>query len=589
MKSLIHLLLNEKLIDEEKLQIARAKKSNSDKPLFDLFIELGFVSEKKLKALISREFYFDLFSVKKDKVDESCIKLIPYESAKKYECLPVSIDNEMLIVAMNNPLDFIALNDLKHITNLPIKPVLAEKSDIAECIEKYYRPNHNELNRLLTQMHSEATIEHMENNPEDQTTGTLNVNLSSEDESNIVRLANAILSESVKRRATDVHIEPQENYIDVRFRIDGVLQRIMQIPSSFRATLTSRIKILTNLNIAETRSPQDGRTRISVNERLIDIRISTVPTYFGEKIALRLLDKHEAKTELLKLGLQDNDVKVIREAISRPQGIILCTGPTGSGKTSTLYACLNHVRKKGDLNIITIEDPVEYLMEGLSQIQVNPAFGVTFAVGLKSILRQDPNVILVGEIRDKETAEIAFRSSLTGHLVLSTLHTNSAVNTVTRLLDIGLEPYLIASSLRLVIAQRLIKLSCQHCIEEYTPSPDAMEMCRRYLEKFNVKKFYRGAGCDNCNFTGYFGRTAICELLTVSDRIKYLISRKAPEDLILREAQKSGFKPLIEAGIEKAATGLTTIEEIIRVVDLSEEETFHDKEFTKEINKLLME
>jgi len=385
-----------------------------------------------------------------------------------------------------------------------------------------------------------------------------------------VRLVTLILSDAAKNKASDIHIEPQENFVNVRYRIDGYLKSIMKLPNKLHARLVTRVKILSDLDVAERRKSQDGRAMILVNGRKVDLRISIIPTYHGEKVALRLLDTREARIELDKIGLQQEELSIFTEAINRPQGMILATGPTGSGKTSTLYAALNFVKSETK-NIITIEDPIEYLIADVTQMQINPVKDVTFANTLRSVLRQDPNVILVGEIRDKETAEIGFRASLTGHLVFSTVHTNNAISSVTRLLDIGLEPYLISSSLILIVAQRLIRLICPHCKEEYTPDKKLMDKFKIYIDKFDIKRFYKGKGCEQCGFAGFLGRTAIFEILKMNEKIRSLISNKASEDLILKEAKKGGLKLLTESGIAKVAAGLTTLEEVGKVVDIVEE------------------
>lgn len=392
----------------------------------------------------------------------------------------------------------------------------------------------------------------------------------------IVRLFNLILSDAVKARASDIHIEPQENVVKVRYRIDGDLKHIMEVPAKLSLALTARIKVLAELDIAESRKPQDGRIKIFFNDRKIDLRISTMPTFYGEKVELRILDPKEAKIDLGVVGFEENELNVYKKAISSPQGIILVTGPTGSGKTSTLYATLNFIKDEKK-NIVTIEDPIEYLIDGINQIQVNPITNVVFATGLRSILRQDPNVILVGEIRDRETADIAFRAALTGHIVFSTLHTNNAVSSISRLLDIGLEPYLIASSLILIVAQRLTKIVCPNCKEEYAPDKHLVDDFKKYIDELKIEKFYRGKGCQKCGFSGFLGRTAIFEILRVSENIRSLIITKATEDEIFNAARNSGLKPLVSAGMDKVAKGINTLEEISTVVGIKEEEKIIQK------------
>jgi len=375
-------------------------------------------------------------------------------------------------------------------------------------------------------------------------------------------------------RASDIHLEPFEKFVEVRYRVDGNLRSIMKIPADLYPSLVVRIKILTNLDISETRKAQDGRCSILINERKVDLRISVIPTFFGEKIAIRLLDKKEAQVELENLGFYDDDLNIIKQAIHKPQGMILITGPTGSGKTSTLYAALGNIKSESK-NIVTIEDPVEYLMPGINQIQVNPFKDVTFATGLRSILRQDPNVILVGEIRDLETAEIAFRASLTGHLVLSSVHTNHALATIVRLMDIGLEPYLISSSLILIVAQRLVRTICPYCKHEVTDPKQLQSLHEKFglfIQKNKIEKFFYGKGCDRCCYTGFLGRTVISEIVKIDNQMKELISNKAHQGEMLKVARTLGMRTLAESGIRKVLEGLTTIEEVESVCDVRDSE-----------------
>ena len=571
MSPLISTLLKKKLITPEQLNKVIEQQKLQKRPLQDLLVAMGFLKEEDLVKALSGILRLPVLRLKKEDIDKSAIELVPYEVAKRYDVFPIREEKGELLLAISNPNDVIALDDLKLILKRSIKPILATKTHIRRCIEKYYRPSYHSVDNLLQQREDLITIEKVSEDKEDMfDREELFDEQLKVDSAPVVRLTNIILNEAVKLRATDIHIEPQERYVDVRYRIDGVLRSVMKIQPQFRASLAARMKILTTLDISETRKPQDGRTRVLINGRKIDLRISAIPTFYGEKIALRLLDKSQAKIDLSRIGLESQEEDLIVEAIVRPQGMILVTGPTGSGKTSTLYAALNFIRKSGKKNIITIEDPIEYLMEGVNQMQVNPTKDLTFANGLRSILRQDPNVILVGEVRDRETASIAFRSSLTGHLVLSTLHTNSAVSTITRLFDIGVDPYLVASSIILIIAQRLIRKICPSCREKYIPESHMMLKFKSYIEQYNIERFYRGKGCDKCEGTGFLGRTGVFEILKINDRIKYLISLKSPEAAILAEAEKINFRPLLESGIAKVAAGITTLEEISRVLDITD-------------------
>ncbi len=570
MSNLLDALIKENLITIEQLQDAKDKQIGAKKPIQELLIEMGFIKEEDFMKTASMVLNMPVINPNNENIDSSTVDLISCETAKRYGVFPVRKKGNTLILAMSNPQDIMALDDIKLMTKMEVKLVLSKKSDISDCIKKYYQLD-DSLYDLLKNVADDGKIESLkggESKGEAISAGIL------EEHSPIIKLVNLILSDAVKVRASDIHIEPQENYVDVRYRIDGYLKDIMRIPNNIHPRLSARIKILSNLDIAETRKSQDGRFTMSANGRKIDLRISIIPTYYGEKIVLRLLDAKEAKIELDKIGFQQKELSIFTETLNRPGGMVLVTGPTGSGKTSTLYAALNYIKSETK-NIITIEDPIEYLIDGINQIQINPVKNITFTTGLKSILRQDPNVILVGEIRDKETAEIAFRASLTGHIVFSTLHTNSAVSSITRLLDIGLEPYLIASSIILIAAQRLVRIICPHCKEEYTPNEETIDKFGTYIEKFNIRKFYKGKGCEQCIFTGFLGRTAIFEILKIDEKIKDLISEKSTEDIILREARKRGMKQLNESGFEKVAKGITTLEEIGKVVGIVKEDKIY--------------
>ena len=568
MTMLTEALLEDALITREQLDDAMDKQIGAKKPIHELLLEMGFVKEEDMMRISSKVFKLPVLKLKEEEIDSSLIKMIPYDKAKCYGVFPIRKEGEILLLAMSDPQDVIALEDLAIIAKCRIRSVLSTKKEINKYIEEYYQSD-DSLYDLLKNIVSGGKVEVIKKTVQDTSTvdlGVLNVETAP-----VVRLANLILSDALKNRASDVHIEPQEGFTEVRYRIDGDLKNIMKVPVKIQSALVARIKIMAEMNIAEKRKSQDGRTAVMIDDRKVDMRVSVVPTFYGEKIVIRLLDTKEAHLEPEKIGFREKDIEMFTEEISRPQGIILVTGPTGSGKTSTLYAALNCVKSEKK-NIVTIEDPIEYLMPGISQIQVDVAKDVTFASGLRSILRQDPNIILVGEIRDRETADVAFRSSQTGHLVFSTVHANSAVSTITRLVDIGLEPFLIRSSLNLIIAQRLIKLNCPHCKEEYMPSKKDLKRFKMYLDKFAIKTFYRGKGCEECGYTGHIGRSAIFEMMKLNDRIRTLISQSAPEEEVFQEAKKNGMKTLAEAGIEKVRQGLTTLEEVSNVADVVEDE-----------------
>lgn len=561
-------LLKENLITPEQLKDAKAKQIGAKKPIHAVLIDMGFVKEEDLFALAKRIFNIPVIDLNQEKVSPEALRRLPYVLAKRYGVFPIRIEDNALVLAVSDPHDIIAQDNIRSVTQLKVKPVLCAKSMIERQINQSYHSN-DQIYALLKNTTEESKIELIGKESFDANKPF--VAEVTESGVPIVQMCNMLITDAVRARASDIHIDPQEDCVKVRYRIDGDLRNIIEIPGDLKNYLAARIKVISGLDIAETRKPQDGRSKILVNGKRIDMRVSVIPTFHGEKVEIRLLDPEEAKVDLQKLGLGETNLVTFKEAIVKTQGLILVTGPTGSGKTSTLYAIL-HFIKSEKKNIVTIEDPIEYLVEGVSQTQVNPAKEVTFATALRTFLRQDPNVILVGEIRDRETADIAFRSSLTGHLVLSTLHTNHAVSSITRLLDIGLESYLIASSLILVVAQRLVKVICPHCKEEYVPDKNLQKDFGRHIETMNIKKFYHGKGCNLCGFTGYFGRTAIFEMLKMDESTRRLIAEKAPEGQILQDAQNKGLKPLVIAGMEKVAEGITTLDEILRVVGSKEED-----------------
>jgi type IV pilus assembly protein PilB len=495
------------------------------------------------------------------------VDLIPLERALYHGVLPVRKEADVLALAMSDPTDILAQDEIRFMTNMSVKPVLCRQGQIAEYINKYYEAE-NTVQEILKNTLDDAQIKEV---AEGSAIGDEAVDLAQlrGDNSSFVRFVNKIIYDAVEARASDIHIEPQGENVQVRYRIDGYLKSIIKVPRDLQHRLAARIKLLAKLDIAEQRKAQDGRIKIVIDGKKIDLRISVIPVFYGEKIVLRILDSATAQFDLDRLGLQPDELAVFQSAIQKPQGVVLVTGPTGSGKTTTLYAALQHIKCETK-NIVTIEDPIEYLIDGLNQLQLSRFKDVTFATGLRSILRQDPDVILVGEIRDRETAEIAFRASLTGHLVFSTLHTNSSVASITRLKDIGIEPYLIASSISLFVAQRLIRLVCPNCCEEELPEDGLLMKFQSYLEDVSIRRFYRGKGCEQCNHSGFYGRTSIFEILQVDENIRENIHHNASEGAIFKEAVANGMRTLAESGILKVAEGLTTLEEVSRVVDIIE-------------------
>jgi type IV pilus assembly protein PilB len=567
MTDLASVLVQEGFITTEQLQDAKNKQFGAKKPLQELLVEMGFISEEALHKVVSRVSNMPLMDPE-EPTDHSLLNLISFETARCYGVFPLRKEEGKLLLAMSNPADIMAIDDVKASAGIPVKPILATKSQIVKLIEENYH-----LSDMLYDLLKNSVIDTKISLIKEEAGGThiLDIGLLKGESSSAVKLVNLMLGDAVKMRSTDIHIEPQEHFVSVRYRIDGELKSIMKVPSDLHPRLVARIKILAGLDIAETRMAQDGRVKILVNDRRVDLRISIIPTFYGEKIAIRLLDQQEAKTILDKIGLEKEELGRFCQALGKPQGMILVTGPTGSGKTSTLYAALNFIKSETK-NIITVEDPIEYLIEGVNQMQLNPAKEVTFVNSLRNILRQDPNVIFIGEIRDRETADIAFRASQTGHLVLSTLHTNNAVTSITRLVDLGLEPYLIVSSLSMVVAQRLVRLICPHCKEEYIPDPALLREFGQLLEQSGIKKFYRGKGCQQCDFSGFLGRTAVFEIMEVNEAIRTLVTARGSEHQIFQAAQNNGLRTLAESGLKKIAQGLTTLEEILRLVDISRQE-----------------
>jgi len=484
-------------------------------------------------------------------VDPALLARLPLSFVRSHKILPLREADGKLIVATGDPADLLALDELQGVFGMPVQAVATPAQAVLEAINRLYSRLSGSAQDVVEELEGEdlSTIATEFSEPRDL--------LDLAEEAPVIRLLNSILFQAVKERASDIHIEPYERDMEVRFRIDGILYKKLAPPKIVQDALISRVKIMSGLNIAEKRLPQDGRIRVIVAGRDVDIRVSIVPTFFGERVVLRLLDKQKGILSLEDIGLSRTGVSIMERLLSRSNGIILVTGPTGSGKSTTLYAALNRLNST-EKNIITIEDPIEYQLKGVGQIQVNPKIDLTFANGLRSILRQDPDIIMVGEIRDVETAEIAIQASLTGHLVLSTLHTNDSATAIARLIDMGIEPFMVASSLSAVLAQRLVRLICPHCKEEYSPE-------RQYPGIELPPRLYRGKGCDKCFGLGTMGRTIIHELLLVDADICSMIIRREPAGVIKEHAVSRGMNTLREDGLQKAAAGITSIEEVLRV------------------------
>lgn len=543
-KRLGDILLENKIITNDQLDEALLEQKQTKKKLGDILISSGFIREQQLIEVLEFQLGIPHVSLYKYNIDQAITRIIDERFAIEHQVLPIKKEKNKLTVAMADPLDYYAIDDLRMITGLQIEPVIASRDEISTLINRIYSIQ-GSVNEVMEYL------------PKDD---ELNEQLSSED-APVSRMVNQIIKNAVQMNASDIHFDPQENELLVRFRVDGYLQTEQKLSKSMQAIIITRIKIMSKLNIAEKRLPQDGRLKMEVDFRAIDIRVSTLPTLNGEKIVLRILDLNQTIKKIEQLGFLSSNAEQFRKMFHKAYGLVLVTGPTGSGKTSTLYSALNELNKD-DVNIITIEDPVEYQLKGINQLQVNEKIGLSFSNGLRAILRQDPNIIMIGEIRDSETVDMAIRYALTGHLVLSTLHTNDAVSSVTRLIDMGVEPFLIVSSLTGIVAQRLVRRVCTDCIEEYEPSVEE----RILLDRYNITStMKRGKGCSKCNRTGYRGRVSIQELVVLDDELKQMIFNKQPDSDYRNYLKQKGFISMFEDGIEKARQGVTTISEVVRV------------------------
>jgi type IV pilus assembly protein PilB len=527
-------------------------------------IKLGFLTEEKLVAFLSQQFGVPAINLSDYKIDTSLTKFIPADVTQKYLILPVARVGATLTVAMVDPSNVFAIDDVKFMTGYNVDPVVATESSIRAAISEYYGQSDSlqtAMDSLNLEMSDEDLLDFVQDEGDDVDISELKQAV---EEAPVVKLVNLILSEAIIKGASDIHLEPYEKSFRVRYRIDGVLYDIMKPPPKLRAALSSRIKIMSQLDIAERRLPQDGRIKLKIKGREVDLRVSTLPTLFGEKIVMRILDKSSLVLDLTKLGFEKKALADFAEAIESPYGMVLVTGPTGSGKTTTLYSALSTINTVA-VNIMTAEDPVEYNLMGINQVQVREEIGLTFASSLRSFLRQDPDIVMVGEIRDFETAEIAVKAALTGHLVLSTLHTNDAPSTVSRLLNMGIEPFLVSASVVLVLAQRLCRKICSKCTVEDNVSEAALINAGFSEEEAKTMKCYKGTGCSTCNDTGYKGRIALYEVMPVREEIKELILEGASADEVKKAAVRQGMDTLRMSGISKIREGITTIEEILRV------------------------
>jgi len=563
------LLLKEKLLNSEQLKSAEEYKKQNDVAMGSAIISLGLVSEEEMAQALSRQLGYPYINLDQFEVYPDVINLIPIEIAQKYLIMPIHRIRSFLTLAMVDPTDLDVIEDIRFRTGLSIQPVIASESGIMNSIGKYYGSSDSlRVKQIVDEIEQaeETSVNIIEEEEEDYDIEELT---KSTEEAPIITLVNSVFIDSIKKGASDIHFEPYEKAFRVRYRLDGTLYEMMNLAMKFKNPVISRIKILSNMDIAEKRLPQDGRIKVRVklengNKKDVDMRVSSVPTLFGEKIVVRILDRGMLRLDLTELGFEKQSLESFKKAISSPWGIILVTGPTGSGKTNTLYSAISNLNSV-DTNIMTAEDPVEFYLEGINQVNIREKIGLQFSTILRNFLRQDPDIMLVGEMRDFDTVDIAIKAALTGHLVFSTIHTNDAASTITRLVNMNVEPFLIADSVRLIVAQRLVRKLCKSCRQEHKLTPYALEDIGFSPEDAKKVKVYKPKGCSSCHNTGYKGRTALFEVLEVSEEIKELILSKAQSKEIKKKAIEQGMLTLRQSGLYKIKKGITSIEEVLRV------------------------
>jgi len=543
-------MLEAKLVTEQQLQEATEIQKRDGGSLGHALVRTGAVEEEQYCDFLAKMYNLTVIDLEEIQIETECIDLIPPDVARKFQVLPIGRRGRVLTVAMANPSNIFAIDDIKFITGFDVQPAVCAESAIKKAIDNFYATG-DSLATIMEGM--EDDIEIVDEQDDDDLLGQEGQNAP------VVKLVNTLLAEAVKMGASDVHIEPYEQHMRVRYRVDGILEEVMQPPIKLKNAITSRIKIMSELDIAERRVPQDGRIKIKIGSKKIDLRVSTLPCIFGEKVVMRILDKSNLMLDLTNFGMEPAAVEGVMNAIAAPWGMVLVTGPTGSGKTTTLYSCLSRLNNP-DLNIMTAEDPVEYNLDGINQVQVREAIGLTFAAALKAFLRQDPNIVMVGEIRDLETGGIATKAALTGHLVLSTLHTNDAPSTINRMVDMGIEPFLVASSTILIMAQRLVRRICDNCKEEDKVPDDALT--RIGLAKGTV--VYKGKGCNRCGGTGYKGRQGLYEVMPITGILREMILDRSSTADLRKKAREDGMITLREDGLLKIEKGITTVEEVLR-------------------------
>ena len=561
-EKLTKILIDKKLIKQEDLEKALTSQREKGGSLSDMLVDMGLISRNDLMVVLSNELGIPPINLSRYKIDPNVIKLIPKKAAKSYRIMPISKIGNTLVVAMSDPLNIFTIDDIKTLTGFSLSPVITTEKDIKEALSLYYDESANiAIDKIIDDMKTDGEIRLLDDSSSDSQSSAETLKMTQD--APVVKITNLLLSEAINLRASDILIEPMGERLRIRYRVDGILQEGRHPPKALHSAIVSRLKVMSDLNIAERRLPQDGRFKVKLHSRDVDFRISVLPSSMGEKVALRILDKSQAMLDLDRLGFDQESLAWIRKAAARPHGMILVCGPTGCGKTTTLYSIMQQVNAP-EKNIVTVEDPVEYLIDGVNQVTARPEIGLTFANALRSILRQDPNIIMIGEIRDFETVDIAIKAALTGHLVLSTLHTTTATGSVIRLVNMGVEPFLITSSVVLVAAQRLVRKICSNCKEPHEMDKETALALGMKPDSGKVT-IYRGKGCDACLKSGYKGRVGLLEVLNLSPKIKSMILENVQEYQLREQARREGMKTLRENGMNLVLQGLTTVDEILRV------------------------
>ncbi len=559
------ILVDEGLITRERLDEVLGSRTDASEPLGQVLVRMGLISEKDKVRCIGVQHGIPFVDLANREVEPEVGRLITHTIALRFKAIPVEKDTTVLSVAMANPLDVTAIDEMRLTTGLNVEPMISVEDDIMEAIFRCFGAG-EDVTDIIGEAIKDVEVGEIQVADDDEKEAEFSLTELKEmvEGAPVVRLVNALIGKAIAARASDIHIEPEVGRVRVRFRVDGMLTEAMSIPKDLQHSVISRIKVMGNMDIAERRAPQDGRITLIAHQGQFDFRISTYPAVYGENVVIRILDKNNARIGLNRLGLQDDVLQPFETLIHRPYGMILVCGPTGSGKTTTLYSALNAINSV-ERHIITIEDPVEYQLPGIVQANVNKRAGVTFASGLRTIVRQDPDVVMVGEIRDTETAEIAVEAALTGHLVFSTIHSNDSAGTISRLVDMGIEPFLVASSIIAIISQRLVRIVCPRCKMSYTPQEDVLKRLKLPIQTDGTFTYSKGTGCESCSRSGYKGRIGIYELMEVSDKLRELVMAKESSAEIKRQARAEGMRTIQEDAVQKILQGMTTIEEVVRV------------------------